>query len=464
MTPTPTSPDQPQPPARSRHWLWATLGVTVLLGLGIGGWYYSRPQPPAPLVPPNLPVTDGADPEVVRVVEEIRQQVLKTPRSAAAWGTLGMVFGAHGFETEADVCFTEAGRLDATDPRWPYFRGLFAVVHQPTTALAHLERALALGGTDPEARSAIALRLAELWFDLGDWDNAETHFRAELGPVPGHPRAQLGLGQIAMSKGDRAAAQTAFGAATSSPFAHKRASIQLAALARASGELTTAARYEETARKAPNDLPWPDPYLTQLRKHEVGQQGRLREVETLEAAGQIAQANQRLRALVQADPSPKILVATGINLAKVRDYPQAERMFRECLRQEPHFTQAHFFLAVVLFERAALTGTAQAEALRNEAIEHARQVVAVKPDHGLAWLYLGRLYLAQGKPKEAVEPLQQALNCRPEFVDTHLYLAEALAASDQPDAARVHARNAAKLAEANDPRPRELLQRLGLKE
>jgi tetratricopeptide (TPR) repeat protein len=78
----------------------------------------------------------------------------------------------------------------------------------------------------------------------------------------------------------------------------------------------------------------------------------------------------------------------------------------------------------------------------------------------MAWLYLGRARLGLGETRGAIEALQQAVVCRPEFADPHLYLAEALAAEGKTDEAIRHARNAEKLARPDDARPRQLLERL----
>src|SRR4051812_13730878 len=97
----------------------AALGIVVLLGTGVAVWSWPRGR----AVPP-LPDLHGRDAEVVQLIEQTHREVLAEPRSASAWGRLGMVLRAHNFGAEANVCFAEAERLDPGEPRWPYFHGL----------------------------------------------------------------------------------------------------------------------------------------------------------------------------------------------------------------------------------------------------------------------------------------------------------------------------------------------------
>jgi len=423
-------------------------------------WSYLRTPPE----PPVFPVQEGADPAVVNVITKSRQAVLADRKNAAAWGELGMVFGAHGYETEADQCFAVAEGLDSSELRWPYYRGLFARVHHPEEAITHFRHALAaVNPSNTESLSVVRLRLAETLLEQHQVDASEALFQKEMTKSPDNARARWGLAHIALIRGNRVAARASFQALVGNPYARKRAASQAAALARADGDLSAALQYEEMARQGGNDPDWPDPYLQQLRKHEVGQQGLLRYAEELEAAGQLREASDLLLEMVQADPQPRLLVTAGIFLAKLREFPRAERLFRECLRKEPDNAQANYFLTVVLFEQAAQLEPNRATEVRMmllDAVKAGRATVAAKPDHGLAWLYLGRSLLEVGESAEAVLALRQAVACRPEILDTHLYLAEALSACGNRTEAIREAQNAEKLARPEDPRPRQLLKRL----
>jgi cytochrome c-type biogenesis protein CcmH/NrfG len=313
------------------------------------------------------------------------------------------------------------------------------------------------------ALAAVRSRLAETLADLQATGEAEELFRQELGRAPDDPRARFGLAQIALGRGDRAAARAAFAALADNPYTRKRAAGECAALARADGDLEAAGRFEARARRAPPDPSWPDPYLADLRKREVGVQGLLHEIETLVATGQRGRAAQLCLGLLDQNPKPLQLVIVGMHLARLGEIDRAEAVFRGCLRQDPNNAQANYFLSVVLFDRAHAADPrrrAERPALLREAIRLGRAAVATKPDHGTAWLYLGRALLATGDGAGAVEALSRAVALRPEVADTHLFLAEALAAAGAAAEARKSAATAAELAEPGDDRPRLLLDRL----
>src|SRR5579871_5098672 len=157
VAPTTTASTAPIKRSRSR----TRIALMVILLVGTGGtlWYFFKPSTKV-LAPPAVPSQEVADREVVEVIESARQKVIGELNSAAAWGNLGIVFAAHNYEKEADDCFAESERLDPTDARWPYYRGVFAASREPDQAILHLRHALAAGTTRQDALSSIRLRLA----------------------------------------------------------------------------------------------------------------------------------------------------------------------------------------------------------------------------------------------------------------------------------------------------------------
>ena len=116
---------------RTRYLLLALLGGAVLLG---AWWWHSRPAVP------DLPL-DGADPAVVAAVRRAQEEVRREPRSADAWGRLGMVLSANHLPEPAAGAFAQAAALAPQDERWPYLHGLALLPLDPTAALPFLRRA-----------------------------------------------------------------------------------------------------------------------------------------------------------------------------------------------------------------------------------------------------------------------------------------------------------------------------------
>jgi Tfp pilus assembly protein PilF len=93
-----------------------------------------------------------------------------------------------------------------------------------------------------------------------------------------------------------------------------------------------------------------------------------------------------------------------------------EALARRTLANDPTDVEAHYNLASLL----------QAQGLVQEAIEHYRMAVKLRPDHAVANNALGAALVAVGRPADAVGPLRVAIGKRPGYFDAHYNLALAL--------------------------------------
>lgn len=440
------------------RWLVAALVVVLAIG-GIVWWRQSHtPAPPVPEV--NL---DAAEPDVRTAIVRAREAVLADPQSAKAWGDLGMVLRAHGFELPADDCFREAAARDPNDPRWPYYRGLYAALRDPDNALPHLRRAVELTGPASRHAPAVYLRLAETLIERGELDEAERLVRGILENTPNDPRANYDLALVHLGRGNPQAAKAPLGMAAGSPFTRQKATARMATAARLLGD-PAAARFERDARTLPPDLPWPDSYVTDYTDLQGGLQARFLRVENLQASNRRPEAVRELIAIAEAHPGTRSFVAAGIALAEMGDYPAAERHLRACLQIDPEHTQANYFLAVTLFLQAEKDGDPRGEAAKGryqECVAAARRCLARKPDHGLAYQFLGRALLRLGDTAEAIKQLRLGVACRPEMVESHLALAEGLLAAGDRDEARKSLAAAEQIVGPDDARVRQLREKVG---
>ena len=92
--------------ATARHW-YLGLGL-LLLTAGLGGGIYWAFFAGPKVIDPPTPELSGVDAAIREAVEEGLAQVRKTPRSADAWGRLGMILTSHIFGNEALACFMAA--------------------------------------------------------------------------------------------------------------------------------------------------------------------------------------------------------------------------------------------------------------------------------------------------------------------------------------------------------------------
>ncbi len=443
----------PKAPRRVRP----AVAVAAVVGIAAAGWWFwpARPRPEPPL-PADIP-----DPEVRAAVDDARGKVLAGRRSAEAWGRLGMVYLANGFEPEADRSFEEAARLDPADPRWPYGRGRIALLRNPDAALDLLRRAADAGAGSAYGPS-IRLQLAEALLERGQAAEAEPLFRAESGNPEHRHRAAYGLGLAALARGDRAAAAQHLAVAREKRVVRPHALAQLAALARAGGDAAAAARYEQEAAEAPPAGRWQDPFLNEVVDLQVGRVGFRERAEMLAADGRNAEAADLSLRSARARPTARGLTEAGFLLVRAGNLDRALPVLREAAALDPNDPVAQYNLALGLFvpaEQEHTRAPGVARALFEEVVRHASRAVELKPDYGMAYLLWGVSLKALGRPAEAVAPLRRGVAAKPEEFELQYALAEVLAATGAGAEARQYAENARRL-DPNDPRPGRLLPTL----
>src|SRR5262249_53425502 len=176
------------------------------------------------------------------------------PKSGRSWGHLGIVLFAQDMYTESAGCFAEAERLDPSDVRWPYFRGLALILQKPDEGIVALEHAAQVA----PGNSTVKLRLAEEYLKLDRIDEAEAIYNELLAGRADNPRALLGRGQILSRRGKWKEAVEPLKSAAESPMARRSARVALAEVYQRLGETTAAEAERKRAADAPADVPWPD--------------------------------------------------------------------------------------------------------------------------------------------------------------------------------------------------------------
>jgi tetratricopeptide (TPR) repeat protein len=432
-----------------KHALLLASVVVILGGLVVGScWFLLSP---AESEPPAIPL-DGVEKPVADAITAARDRVVEQPRSAEAWGQLGKVLLAHRFNEQAAHCFARAEKLEGTQPRWPYYRGLLAANEDDRLALAHFRRAAELGDRYDPGVLSTRLRLAELLVEQGQTEEAEAQLRVVAGKDPNNPRLLFNWGLLALARDDLDTAIDSLSRLTKHPSARKKACAQLAILYRRREDEAKAAELTRMAAQLPPDSSWEDRYAEEYRKIQINSQERLRQARALEAEGRIGEVVALLDGISKDTDSEQARLELGTNLIKLGQYGEAEKALRNTLAHNPDKVQAHYHLAVVLFIQAiqaAGTGPGVPEvalAKYRESAEHARQAIARKPDHALAHMYLGRALLALGQGEEGLKELRAAIACKPDEARVHFFLAEALADARQNEEGLRHLELATRLA------------------
>jgi tetratricopeptide (TPR) repeat protein len=361
-----------------------------------------RPLHRTPPTEPPLPDWTGVDPEVVDTIQAARQEVAEKPTSEPAWGRLGMVLNAHGFPLEANLCYAEAERLGATDPRWPYLRGVNLLPTDPDAGIACLERAVERCGDVPPAPR---LRLAEALLDRGRLDEAERQLRQSLAREPNNLRGRLGLGRLAFLREDWRGAVEQLATCAGDEHARKLAHSLSAQSRRRLGEASEAQAEADKAEKLPEDTGWPDPFADEMAAWQRGLKARIQEASDLMNAGKPKQAIAVLeQAASQYPKAVQVWLGLGALWFQVGRVDAAEAAFRQAVQVDPNAAEGWFRL-----------GCLQARNRPQEAADSFRRVIRLRPDHTLAHFNLGHRLQQLGDPAGACEEFRAALRCRPDY-------------------------------------------------
>jgi tetratricopeptide (TPR) repeat protein len=390
------------------------LGLAVLTALAVAGgvWWLRRD---AVVLPPVVDLS-GADPEVARLVESARREVLAEPRSAERWGHLGMVLRAHDFADESGECFTQAERFDPAEPRWPYYRGLTLVLTQPRKGLSCLRRAIDRLGDGPPAPR---FRLVEVLLEQGELDEAADQLRRALSIAPGHLRGRLLGARLALARRDWKRALGELEDCWDDVHTQRQARHLAAEAWQRLGDSARAEKLLAEARGLPPDVPWADPLVEEVERLVVGVRARLALASRLEHTGQPGEAIRVLELLLEDQPREvSAWVMLGQLLRRQRQFGPAEDALKRAVEIDPGSVEGWFHLGVV----RALGGR------KREAVDAFRAAVRLKPDHALAHYNLGLCLQDTGDRGGARRAFEAALLCQPD----HAAARRALAALGGP--------------------------------
>jgi tetratricopeptide (TPR) repeat protein len=400
--------------------------VLVLTGAVAGVVWYRSPRPPA------IDLAEF-DPEAAAAVREAETALQKQPRSAAAWGHLGMVLFAHDVYRQAMQCFAQAEELDLSEPRWPYFQGLILLLSDPPGAIPYLERAAARAGAQPTPR----LRLAEALLAQGRLDTAAGEFDQLRRTYPDNPRVQLGIGQILYRRGDLRESIPFLTKAAGSDQARRAAGVLLVEAYRRLGDNKAAERESTKLAGLPADASWPDPFIAEAEELQTGVDARISRAERLLQAGQGADAFALLQTTIRAHPqAERAYEMLGQVALQGKEPALADRALREAVRLAPDAVTPRFLLGCSLFLQERIP----------DAAAEFRRSLRLKPDYAEAHYNLAQCLARQGDTTAALDECRTALRFKPNLVEVQRYLAELLHVAGQNREALAHVEDGLRLA------------------
>jgi tetratricopeptide (TPR) repeat protein len=384
------------------------LGLLVLAAGG-AWWLWPREKAPAP------PAVDlaGVDPAVAAAVEVGLAKVRAAPRSADAWGRLGMILVAHDFRDAALACFAEAERLDAQEPRWPHYQGVALSLGNPEAAVPKLRRAADLCGDNP---AAPRLLLADVLLGLGRLDEAADEYRRLLARDGRNAWAHLGLARVAAAQDRPQESLAELDKAAAGRHCRKAVHTLRAQVLERLGQKGAAAELRRAAA-LPEAPGWPDPYVEQIEELQTGEHAALKRAGRLINQGRVGEGTRLLRQTIRDYPdSYGAWLMLGQGLLKGQDFADAEQALRQAVRLAPAPADARYYLGVALLEK----GDSRAAA------DCFREAARLKADHALAYYQLGRCLVRLEDRAGAVTAFRDAVRCKPDFADAHAELGELL--------------------------------------
>lgn len=438
---TTSTTDANQARLRRRQWRLLVGAVLLLAGVMAGYFYYLRNA----AAPPAFDVTD-LEPAAAAALDEARRAVIQEPRSADAWGRLGLLLQAYEFPDPALFCFAQADRFDPREPRWPVYQGIVLAQTDAAGAIAHWQRALDQGGQS----ESLHLRLANALLEQGRLDEAQQHLQQLLRLDPVWPPALLALGRVVCARGEWREALTHLRLCSDDPTTRKSACTLMAAAYQRLGESAAAEQELNVLAHLPPDAAWPDPFADELAAVRVDRQSRLQFANRLQIQGRLPEALSVLAGLVRDYPDYTLARrAQGYVQMQCGDLAGAEQTLQVAFEQAPDSAETLFYLGCVAMNRRQ--GVA--------AVDYLRRATALKPDHAMAYFNLGRCFRLQGDAAAAIQAFRQAVRCRPYLAEAHHYLGELLAQTGKPAEAIEHLHNAVEL-DPGDQKSQELLKRL----
>ncbi|MFO0929860.1 MAG: tetratricopeptide repeat protein, partial [Gemmataceae bacterium] len=381
LTPTERRTDRP--------WRRIALALIALLAVAVGLWLADRGvfKRSAPPTPPAV-IGERVDPGVVSAVTLFRDRVLAAPRSAEAWGKLGMVFMANSFFAEACDCFAEAARLDPAEPRWPYLRGYTLLARadsQIDNPLTDLRRADSLGG---DAHPAVRLKLAEELLVRGEVEESDRLFRQVLDRAPTDARARLGLARVAHRRGDEAACREHLQVAVADPLTRKPALLLLAEVDLRQGRRAAAEQGMQTARELPPPPLAPDPFYDEVESLKAGRDGLMSRAGTLRRQDRLADAVELLTQATRDYPdAPEPWLQLGRVELQRGNLSAAAAALANAVRLDDGLVEGHVNLGIALYQLGR----------QSDALTHFRRATQLMPSHGQAWYNQGQCLRQAGQ-------------------------------------------------------------------
>lgn len=367
--------------------------------------------------------------DTVGMEERVKSEILATHRnlelnreSADAWGQMGMVLQAHGFNGAALRHYEQAIARNAADYRWPYLAADAISATDPVSAAPFFAKAVASTPDDV----ALFLAYGNLLTRLGEYAGAQSAFTKALQINNSSSFANIGLGRLALIDGDIAQARLLFERARDQAPRNNEIHTLLSQVYARMGDLDAASNAGWLARAHKYRLQPHARVIFAMAELAVNAEAYERRGYRLADRGDYAGAQLAFRQVLESRTgSPQDLGNVATVLAHLGEYSAAFELFDQSLALDPD--------NVLLLNAAGWAYLDSGQLQR--AAEFLASAAEKAPNYAEVHLNLGLLRAQQGVDLEAIEYLERALTLDPSLSPAYLPLGRAYVAGGKPDAA-----------------------------
>lgn len=337
----------------------------------------------------QLPDLTAVEPQVAKKIHEIKQNVIKNPRSAEAWGKLAMNLHAHDFQQESIAYYQKAAELDRQNFHWAYYAAIAYQEIGSANALPLFEQSLR---RKPDY-APLHLRYAQSLFAVARFDEAAAQFNKTLNLNPNSADAYLGVAQIAQISNNSKDAQSNLLKAIELNPNLAEAHALLAEIYRDHNQQEQFEKEIILSLHLPKKAPPPDPELNDFLMEGVSSYWYELRGRTLLQKGDFEGAIHELQQAVKANPDPRIYDTLGIAYQSQKKYREAIDQHRAALALDPTSAGTMNNLASALEQSGKI----------NEAISYLNKAIESQPDFAYSYLHLVHLQLQVRNCGEALK-------------------------------------------------------------
>jgi tetratricopeptide (TPR) repeat protein len=341
---------------------------------------------------PDLASLEAGVQEHIRTTQKALADALANSASTPvergeAFGTLGQVYQAYGFDDAARASYENAAKLNPHSFRWHYYAGyLEQRIGDNDSALRSYQQAQVIRPKD----TIVLLRLGNLELSANHTDLAKTWFLKSVAQSGPSSAALMGLGKTALADRQYTDAVQYLKQALAQEPRASSIHYQLAMAYRGSGDADQ--MQKELQARGDTDPTVKDPLLDEIKLLKQGKTGLLERAGKAMHEGRFLDACAAYREMIRLDPNDAIAYRyLGVALAKSGNFTDALQNYDHALRLDPNSAAIHYSTGILLIE----TGKEES------AIEHFREASRIDPGLVASHLQLANLLMRKGKGEEA---------------------------------------------------------------